>query len=32
VGWYEPTLDEMLADPIIRDVMAADGITAAMIR
>jgi hypothetical protein len=31
-AWREPTLDEMLADPIIKDLMAADSVNAAMVR
>ena len=25
--WQEPSIDEMLADPIVRDLMAADRVT-----
>ena len=31
-GWNESAVDELLADPIIRDVMAADGVTASELR
>ena len=31
-GWNETSVDELLADPIIRDVMAADGVAPSELR
>lgn len=31
-GWNQTSVDELLADPIIRDVMAADGVTPGELR
>jgi len=31
-GWNETSVEELLTDPIIRDVMAADGVTASELR
>ena len=31
-GWDQTSVDELLADPIIRDVMAADGVTPSELR
>ena len=30
--WQEPSIDEMLADPIVRDLMAADRITPGQVK
>ena len=31
-GWDEASVDELLADPIVRDLMAADGVDPAQLR
>jgi hypothetical protein len=32
ISWNEPTLDEILTDPIVKDLMAADGVNSNVVR